>query len=274
MLWEEYYDKLGDWATSTAVSRMSQLESFGPSDQVADAINDISWNDEKGAARLLKKAIGAGVKFTGDQLSDFFLSCGEEAANRAVQFSSDQFGTEDLEALYGFSDEEVLISIAKKQKIPLPDSLADYAEIYSDDGEEAADPPLSPGELAAEYDYILDCLHQAHACLVQASKLSNTDTARKNRAATVLKYASLAQAEPYLEDAAAAWELLEFPGKNKHLLANISLNIGNSTMWQNYLFEGFFTNLMVKNRIRKITNAITYACKEIEKLRRKLSIHS
>ena len=47
MLWEEYYDKLGDWATSTAVSRISKLESFGPPNEIIDAINTIGFEDEK-----------------------------------------------------------------------------------------------------------------------------------------------------------------------------------------------------------------------------------
>ena len=63
MLWEEYYDKLGDWATSTAVSRISKLESFGPPNEIIDAINTIGFEDEMGATRLLKKAITAGMKF-------------------------------------------------------------------------------------------------------------------------------------------------------------------------------------------------------------------
>ena len=45
MLWEEYYDKLGDWATSTAVNRMSKLESFGPPDQIIEAVESIALDD-------------------------------------------------------------------------------------------------------------------------------------------------------------------------------------------------------------------------------------
>ena len=57
MLWDEYYDKLSDWATSTAVSRISKLESFGPPDEIIDAINTIGFDDEKGATRLLKRQL-------------------------------------------------------------------------------------------------------------------------------------------------------------------------------------------------------------------------
>ena len=180
MLWEEYYDKLGDWATSTAVSRMSTLESFGPSDEIIDAINTIAFDDEKGATRLLKKAINAGVTFTGDQLSELYLICDEDAINHALQVSSSHFKTEDLDALYGFSDEEVLIGIAGKQKIQIPESLADYAEVFETDPEKDVALPITSEELASEYDYILGSLQKAHELLKKAYQFSLIDTRRKN----------------------------------------------------------------------------------------------
>lgn len=272
MLWEDYYDKLGDWATSTAVSRISQLESFGPPDELVDAINQIGYDDEKGATRLLKKAISAGVKFTGDQLSELVLICDEEVLNHAIQFSSDQFGTDDLDALYGFRDAEVLIHIAEKQQIPLPDVLADFAAAITYDPEEDAcvDPPLTPAELIGEYDYILDCLARAHEYLRQAYRLSLIDAARKHRGATVLKYAQLVDAQPYISNAVAAWKQLKIPDKDADLLRDISPDISNSTMWQNYLFEGFFTNLIVKKRIHRVMKNLEHDYKVIQKLRNAL----
>ena len=270
MLWEEYYDKLGDWATGTAVSRMSQLTTFGPPDEIIDAINTIGFDDEKGATRLLKKATAAGVKFSGDQLSELFLICGEDALNRAIQFSSDQFRTEDLDSLYGFSDEDVLTDIADKQHIPLPESLEDYAEISEDDPEDDAEPAPAPEELAAAYDYILDRLYLARDHLVAASKLSFIDTAGKKRAATVLKYAKLSEAERELREAFASWVLLDFPGKDESLLSGLEVNFTNSTIWGNYLFEGYFTNLMVQKQIRRVLKNTETAYNEIRKLRSKL----
>lgn len=128
MLWEEYYEKLEDWATGTAVSRMSQLASFGPPEEIVDAIIIIGSGDEKGATRLLKKATAGGVKFTGEQLSELCLICGEEALKQAIRFSSDRFTAEDLEALYCSCDDGLLIEIAKKQGIPLPEDLAEWEE--------------------------------------------------------------------------------------------------------------------------------------------------
>lgn len=129
MLWQEYYDKIGEWATSTAVSRLSQLASFGPPDEIIDAINIIGFDDEKGATRLLKKATAAGVKFSGEQLSELCLICDEEALNRAIRFSSDRFTTADLDALYCNCDDDILLEISRKQRIKLPEDIADCEEI-------------------------------------------------------------------------------------------------------------------------------------------------
>ena len=266
MLWEEYYDKLGDWATSTAVSRMSKLESFGPPDEIIDAINTIGFDDEKGATRLLKKAINAGVPFTGDQLSELYLICDEEVINHAIRVSSHHFKTEDLDALYGFSDEEVLIDIANKQQIQIPESLADYAEAVEADPEDD-EPPITYEELADEYDYILDCLKNAHGLLKKAYQFSLIDTNRKKRAATVVKYASIADAQSYISKALDAWNLLDIPNQDKRPLRGIWPNISNSTMWQNYLFEGFFTNMLVKREIRKVIKNIETAHNMVQKLR-------
>ena len=70
MTWEEYYEKIGDWSPSTMVNRMSKLSSFGPPEEIIEVIMEISFEDEKGATRLLRKATDAGIKFSGEQLAD------------------------------------------------------------------------------------------------------------------------------------------------------------------------------------------------------------
>ena len=270
MLWEEYYDKLGDWATSTAVSRMSTLESFGPPDEIIDAIHIIGFDDEKGATRLLKKAINAGVKFTGDQLSELYLICDEAIINHAIETSSRHFKTADLDALYGFRDEEVLIDIANKEKIQIPESLADYAESFEEDFEEDVEPPITAEELASGYDYILDSLQNAHGLLKKAYQFSLIDTNRKKRAATVVKYTCIADAQSYISAALDTWNLLDLPNQDEQPLRGIWPNISNNTMWQNYLFEGFFTNMLVKREIRKVMKNIEAAYNMVQKLRNDL----
>ena len=53
MDWDQYYEKFYDWATSTQISRMSSLTSYGASSEVAEVAQE--YMDEKAASRLIKK---------------------------------------------------------------------------------------------------------------------------------------------------------------------------------------------------------------------------
>ena len=57
MKWEEYYEKIEDLAVSNATSKILTLEDMGTADEVTDALNIIAFEDEKGATRLLNRAI-------------------------------------------------------------------------------------------------------------------------------------------------------------------------------------------------------------------------
>lgn len=70
MIWSDYYEKINDWAVSTAVNKISSLEDMGAPDEIVDALNIIAFEDEKGATRLLNRALQYGVKFSGESLAD------------------------------------------------------------------------------------------------------------------------------------------------------------------------------------------------------------
>lgn len=199
-----------------------------------------------------------------------YLICDEAVINHAIETSSHHFKTEDLDALYGFSDAEALVGIANKQNIQLPESLSDYAEVFEEDLQENTEQPIPPEELSAEYDYMLDCLHNAHRLLKKAYQFSLIDTNKKTRAVTVTKAACIADAQSYISAAIDSWSLLDIPNLDKQLLCGIWPNISDLTMWQNYLFEGFFTNIMVKREIRKVMKNIETAFDMIRKMRNTL----
>ena len=52
MTWQDYYERVWDWSPTTTIQRMSQLSSFGPSEEVTEVILEIAFYDEKGATRL------------------------------------------------------------------------------------------------------------------------------------------------------------------------------------------------------------------------------
>ena len=128
MTWEEYYEKIWEWQPSTMVKYMSRLSSFGPSEEVMEAIIEISFGDTNGATRMLKKAIDAGVKFSGDQLSNMYGNCDEREMKRALRLSADQFTTQDIDDLYGAYEDALLIEIALQHNIAVPEELAEENE--------------------------------------------------------------------------------------------------------------------------------------------------
>ena len=75
MTWDEYYEKINDWAVSTAVNKISSLENIGEPDEVVDALNIIAFEDEKGATRLLNRAIQQGIIFSGENLAEISSIC-------------------------------------------------------------------------------------------------------------------------------------------------------------------------------------------------------
>ena len=256
MLWEEYYDKIWDWATSTAVSRMSQLESFGPSNEITEVISEIASSDEKSALRLFKKALASGVKFTGEELGEISLYSDEALLQQAVSSSAIHFTTADLEALYGICDDDFLIEIAKKYNIKLPQDLA--CSEYSG---------YTPQELYWQYDYILVCLSNALEYLDIAMTYSAIDFSSNSRSITLLKYAALEDAQNQIAYALNVWDQLDVPDKDRKLLNDVLPNIGLITVLQDFSHGGFFTNYVVNNRILKIDKNIRFAIRSIMKLR-------
>lgn len=128
MRWSDYYEKINDWAVSTAVSKISSLEDMGAPDEVVDALNIIVFEDEKGATRLLNRVLQQGIKFSGDNLVEIVGLCAEESFKKALYQSADAFTAQDLEDLYGCVDDELIIDVARRYKISAPADIVDEYE--------------------------------------------------------------------------------------------------------------------------------------------------
>lgn len=262
MQWEAFYDKLGIWATGTLVNRMSKLESFGPPDEVAEVIIDIAFDNEKGATRLLKRATAAGVKFTGEQLAQFCGCCDDEAIQSAIQLSGDQFTTMDLENLRDCFDEDLLVDIAMRYQIKLPECLADYAIVEYG--------CRSPVNLATAYHDILEYLCAARSALEEAHTCSILDISRTRREWTVLKYTLVEEAQHSISCAIAEWELLDFPGKDQALFPKVFPCMHTSDMWLNYWGKGFWAEAIAERRIKKLIITVDQAISAIRMLRNEI----
>lgn len=128
MIWDDYYEKINEWAVSTAVNKVSSLEDMGAPDEIVDALNIIAFEDEKGATRLLNRAVQYGVKFSGENLAEIVDLCAEDSFKKALYQSADAFATQDLEELYGCVDDELIIEVAKRYRISAPADIADEYE--------------------------------------------------------------------------------------------------------------------------------------------------
>lgn len=262
MLWEDYYDKQFDWAPSTKINRISKLESMGPSDEVAEVIVDIAFYDEAAATRLLKKAVAASVKFTGDELYSFVGFCDEEVFLQAIQVSADRFTTKDLDDLYTGCDDEVLVNIALKHQIKLPECLSDYE--IKEFGYRSFE------QLADEFDYILQCLSIARNHLQEAHTFSMVDISRNHREWSVLKYAHVEDAQNCITNAINAWNILEFPEKDKSMFPRIFPCISTSDMWSDFWLEGFWLEVIAERRIKKLLRTVEQGISGIQRLRKSI----
>ena len=130
MRWSDYYEKINDWEVSTAVNKISSLEDMGAPDEIVDALNIIAFEDEKGATRLLNRAVRYGVKFSGENLAEIAGLCAEKSFKKALHQSAEAFTAQDLEDLYCCVDDELIVELAKRYKISAP---ADIAEEYEEE---------------------------------------------------------------------------------------------------------------------------------------------
>ena len=210
MTWSDYYEKINDWAVSTAVNKISSLEDMGASDEIVDALNIIAFEDEKGATRLLNRALQYGVKFSGENLAEIVDLCAEESFKKALYQSADaftaqelfwnneceasrfisraldagvRFRDENLEELYGNVSDDIIIQVAKAQNLKLPEDLREEEET------ELEDLSFEIQSAIDAADYALGCLAQAQSAL--GSLNAELRSLQKNKSVQ-LKYSRLA----------------------------------------------------------------------------------
>lgn len=144
MDWDTYYERFYDWATSTQISRMSSLTSFGASSEVAEVAQE--FMDEKAASRLIKKAIAYGVQFTPDEIYDLSGCCNKSTMNDLLQTSKCSFTREQLEDFWGAADDEILELVAERNHVTMfaDDELEDAEdEMYGADDEMYIEEPIA-----------------------------------------------------------------------------------------------------------------------------------
>ncbi|MBQ8201532.1 MAG: hypothetical protein IJZ74_07175 [Clostridia bacterium] len=116
MKWNDYYERFWDWAESTQISRISTLTDFTSSAEVAEIAN--AFFDEKNAARLVKRAMQNGIRFTPAEIIELSGCLTEEVFNKVICSRRGQFTAEQYEELEGLCfNEELLENVAKADGI-------------------------------------------------------------------------------------------------------------------------------------------------------------
>ena len=117
--WEEYYEKFYDWSESTQKSRAYSLMSYGSPDEVFEIAQDLSFGDEKFAARFLNKTMDFGVRFTPEQTLELTGVIDETTVGRMAETAAQPFSREQLEEINMLIDDEIFSRISKKAGIDI-----------------------------------------------------------------------------------------------------------------------------------------------------------
>lgn len=267
MQWDEYYNKIDEWSTNTAVSRASQLENFGPAEEVYDAFLTLAFDDEKGATRLIKKALKAGVQFKGEHFVDLELYCPPAVVEEALKQSSDSFSSKDLEELCGNIDDDVVVAIAKKNKLKIPSEIKEW---YEDDAEDDCfeeDYKPDKTEIKECIYSACDNLYCAYEHLKKAYGLSIADVSRKKSAIAVAKHAFIIDAQSYIESALAEIDIINEYYKTIKIQPISFMNVSKRTLWSDVLDVGIITDFAMRRNVRKLLYEVKETIGQLEKLK-------
>lgn len=118
MTWFDYYANYYDWSESTQYTRLSQIKDLGPatsSDEVTDCLTGL---EEKAGKDLLRKAVAAGVRFTGEDVIEI-LNCwymdDELAAVLLRSFDGELTGEQMIEIFNLVPDEKECMALLSRQ---------------------------------------------------------------------------------------------------------------------------------------------------------------
>lgn len=117
MTWDDFYNRFYDWAESTQVSRISQIENFGDSDEVTEIANEYAYIGTKEVTRFIKRALSMGVKFSAENIRELIYNVDETIIFDLAKSHSTPFSQDDLDELYTYLNDKQLKQLAKSSKI-------------------------------------------------------------------------------------------------------------------------------------------------------------
>lgn len=265
--WEKFYDGFNDWSDSYAIARSRAISDFGEEDEVIEVTNALFATDQFEASAFIQRALDYGVRFTVDNLLEISALCDEDTTKRAVFLSCLLISEEDREELYGNVDDEVIIEVAKRQNIKIPE---DMREEYEDEAADVSDLKYEIEVAIDSANYALECLVQAQAAMNTSSNASFIDMVSGKFFPSLLKYATLNEAEQELRIAQAALESMNFELRNLMQNKSVQLRAVKLSSVIDFWFDSQFMDCLVHMQINKVQKQIKRAISQVEAIKREL----
>ncbi len=125
MKWEDYYDKFYDWAESTRIKKLASVAELGPADEV---MQEFSISHEEVVNRIARKAVEQKLVFSADNIMNLINEMDSELYRQIALQSVTAFSRDDLILLEEYLDDQTMIELYKRKRIPVPEVLCDGEE--------------------------------------------------------------------------------------------------------------------------------------------------
>lgn len=272
MTWDEFYElvEYGDDINKAikGVDSLSRIENIDELIDVVNIIEDKSVND-----RLIMLALKSGKRFTSEQISEIVYCCSESCLEKALYESASNYTSKDLEELYNWIDEEMLLDVAKKFNISLTEELKNL--LLEDDEED--------NSIEENYE-LLDCFYDAIACadnvltsiaqamnsLNDAENISLINMVEKNSFFRMVRKSSMVVADIGLDMVQDA--LVEFNDSLKKLLRNknVQMNRIRLTTISSMIFDDSFLFAITHTKINNAQNKLVALERQVVEIRNEL----
>jgi len=261
--WSRFYDAFYDWSPEYAKARLQSVMDFGTDDEVLEVVQELFWDDEYEASRLVMRALEYGVRFTDENIVELTSLCDEDTIKQVVFLSKLLLTEESLEELYGNVSDDIIIEIAKERNLTLPEDLREEEE-------ELEDISYEVHSTIDAADYALDCLVQAQRALNNSSNVSFIDMMTKGFFTSLWKYSTLSEADVDMQQAQNA-----LAGLNAELrsLANnrsVQVKYGRLATAIDLWFDDGFLDALTHLQINKAQKRIGKAITQVENIKREL----
>lgn len=266
--WNRFYNAFYDWKPEYAKARLQAVTDFGGDDEVLEVAQELFWDDEYEASRFITRALDAGVRFRDENLVELAGLCDEDTVRQAVLLSKLLLTEESLEELYGNVSDDIIIQIAEKQNLKLPEDLR---EEQDEDEESTERQDLYEIQCAIDAaDYALNCLTQAQRSMNNSGTASFLDMMTKGLFTSLMKYSALSESDVDMQQARNALDSLNAELRVLQKNKSVQLKYGRlATALDMWIDDGLFdalTHLQINKAQKRIARAIT----QVENIRREL----